>query len=150
MGECFILRDRTARAVKAGAERKERVLAAGAELERGDGAALAAQLEQKLAAIALAEPAIAEPAKPRRSAVAVNKDGSRFCWTLETAEAEYVSKGPKAESARKCAVPGKDLHNNTIRILERSLQAAGTDGYADTESGTSSRCAVRVPKGYRD
>ena len=52
--------------------------------------------------------------------------------------------------ACSCAVPGKDLHNNTIRILERSLQAAGTDGYADTESGTSSRCAVRVPKGYRD
>ena len=49
-----------------------------------------------------------------------------------------------------CAVPGKDSHNNTILTLERSLQAAGTDGYADKESGTSSRCAVRVPKGYRD
>ena len=61
MGACFSLRDRTARAGKAGAERKERDLAAGAELERGDGAALAAQLERKLAAIALAEPAIAEP-----------------------------------------------------------------------------------------
>ena len=54
-----------------------------------------------------------------------------------------------ASPHQACAVPGKDLHNNTIRILERSLQAAGTDGYADTESGTSSRCAVRVPKGDR-
>ena len=45
-----------------------------------------------------------------------------------------------------CAVPGKGSHNNTIRTLERSLQAAGTDGYADTESGTSHECAVRVPK----
>ena len=52
-------------------------------------------------------------------------------------------------AASMCAVPGKDLHNNTIRILERSLQAAGTDGYADTESGTSSRCAVRVSKGLQ-
>ena len=84
MGACFSLLDRNARAVKAGAERKESVLAAGAELERGDGAALAAQLERKLAAIALAEPAIAEPAKPRRSAV--NKRGSPVRWTLETAE----------------------------------------------------------------
>ena len=41
-------------------------------------------------------------------------------------------------------------HNNTIRTLERSLLAADTDGYADTESGTSHECAVRVPKGYRD
>ena len=49
-----------------------------------------------------------------------------------------------------CAVPGKDSHNNTIRTLERSLLAADTDGYADTESGTSHECAVRVPKGYRD
>ena len=45
-----------------------------------------------------------------------------------------------------CAVPGKGSHNNTIRTLERPLQAAGTDGYADTESGTSHECAVRVPK----
>ena len=49
-----------------------------------------------------------------------------------------------------CAVPGKDSPNNTIRTLERSLQAAGTDGYADTESGTSLECEVRVPKGVRD
>ena len=51
-----------------------------------------------------------------------------------------------------CAVPGtmvRTSHNNTIRTVERSLLAADTDGYADTESGTSSRCAVRVPKGYR-
>jgi len=48
-----------------------------------------------------------------------------------------------------CAVPGKDSHNNTIRTLERSLLAADTDGYADTESGTSHECAVRVPKGLQ-
>ena len=41
-------------------------------------------------------------------------------------------------------------NNNTIRTLELSLQAAGTDGYADTESGTSSRCAVRVSKGVTE
>ena len=35
-------------------------------------------------------------------------------------------------------------HNNTIRTLERSLLAAGTDGYADTKSGTTRECAVRV------
>ena len=34
----------------------------------------------------------------------------------------------RSELARwLCAVPGKDLHNNTIRVLELSLQAAGTD-----------------------
>ena len=49
----------------------------------------------------------------------------------------------------QCAVPGKDSHNNTIRTLERSLLAADTDGYADTESGTSHECAVRVPKGLQ-
>ena len=48
-----------------------------------------------------------------------------------------------------CAVPGKGSHNNTIRTLERSLLAADTDGYADTESGTSHECAVRVPKGLQ-
>ena len=48
-----------------------------------------------------------------------------------------------------CAVPGKGSHNNTVRTLERSLLAAGTDGYADTESGTSHECAVRVPKGLQ-
>ena len=47
-------------------------------------------------------------------------------------------------------VPGKDSHNNTILTLERSLQAAGTDGYADEKSGTSPECVVRVPKGVRD
>ena len=31
-------------------------------------------------------------------------------------------------AAQGCAVPGKDSHNNTIRALELSLQAAGTDG----------------------
>ena len=50
---------------------------------------------------------------------------------------------------RWCAVPGKGSHNNTIRTLERSLLAADTDGYADTESGTSHECAVRVPKGLQ-
>ena len=54
------------------------------------------------------------------------------------------------ELPEACAVPGKGSHNNTIRALERSLLAADTDGYADTESGTSHECAVRVPKGYRD
>ena len=49
----------------------------------------------------------------------------------------------------QCAVPGKGSHNNTIRTLERSLLAADTDGYADTESGTSHECAVRVPKGLQ-
>ena len=44
----------------------------------------------------------------------------------------------------------RNSHNNTFRTLERSLQAAGTDGYADTESGTSSRCAVRVSKGVTE
>ena len=44
----------------------------------------------------------------------------------------------------------RSSHNNTFRTLERSLLAAGTDGYADTESGTSRECAVRVPKGFRD
>ena len=48
MGGCFSIRDRTAAAAKAGAERKEHVLAAAALLER-DAAALAAQLEQQLA-----------------------------------------------------------------------------------------------------
>ena len=48
MGGCFSIRDRTAAAAKAGAERKERDLAAAALLER-DAAALAAQLEQQLA-----------------------------------------------------------------------------------------------------
>ena len=43
-----------------------------------------------------------------------------------------------------CAVPGKGSHNNTIRTLERSLLAADTDGYADTERGTPRECAVRV------
>ena len=49
-----------------------------------------------------------------------------------------------------CAVPGKGSHNNTVRTLERSLLAAGTDGYADTESGTPLECAVRGLKGFRD
>ena len=54
-----------------------------------------------------------------------------------------------ATGRRICAVPGKGSHNNTIRTLERSLLAADTDGYADTESGTSHECAVRVPKGLQ-
>ena len=33
-------------------------------------------------------------------------------------------------------------NNNTIRTLELSLQAAGTGGQADTESGTSQECAA--------
>ena len=91
MGACFSIRDRTAAAGKAGAERKESVRAAGAELERGDGAALAASLEAKLAAMAIVEPEDGvEPATPRRSAV--NEGGSPFRWSLllllETAEAE--------------------------------------------------------------
>ena len=43
------------------------------------------------------------------------------------------------------------IHTTTLSVtLERSLLAADTDGYADTESGTSRECAVRVPKGFRD
>ena len=63
--------------------------------------------------------------------------------TKKQAEAEEEEE----ERERKgCAVPGKDSHNNTIRTLEQSLLATDTDGHADTESGTSRECAVRVPK----
>ena len=42
-------------------------------------------------------------------------------------------------------------HNNTIRTVERSLLAADTDGYADTESGTVRDCAGKSSgKVYRD
>ena len=42
-------------------------------------------------------------------------------------------------------------NNNTFRTLERSLLAADTDGYANTESGTTRECAVRgLVKAYRD
>ena len=70
-------------------------------------------------------------------------DGSEFTVHVDVAAC-------RISDLKSCAVPGKDSHNNTIRTLERSLLAADTDGYADTESGTSHECAVRVPKGYRD
>ena len=66
--------------------------------------------------------------------------------TASTVLADYVT-SPAASDP--CAVPGKGSHNNTIRTLERSLLAADTDGYADTESGTSHECAVRVLKGLQ-
>ena len=59
-----------------------------------------------------------------------------------------LSLGPSLVATRWmqcwCAVPGKGSHNNTFRTLERSLLAAGTDGYADTEGGTTLECTVRV------
>ena len=54
------------------------------------------------------------------------------------------SDGVEVSPCEVCAVPGKGSHNNTFRTLERSLLAAGTDGYADTEGGTSLECTVRV------
>ena len=71
-------------------------------------------------------------------------------------EAERKSKRTAATMNRLTEQHGsvpfrvRSSHNNTFRALERSLLAAGTDGYADTESGTSRECAVRVPKGFRD
>ena len=72
--------------------------------------------------------------------------------TLEPKDrCSVASRGPTTALTEmcRCAVPGKGSHNNTIRTLERSLLAADTDGYADTESGTSHECAVRVPKGLQ-
>ena len=84
MGGCFSIRGRTAAAAKAGAERKECVLAAGAELERRDGAALAAELEAKLA----------ETVEDGDKTIDA---GPSKKWTIHSAAAELHANGPKQE-----------------------------------------------------
>ena len=81
--------------------------------------------------------------------------GGRICWDLASLSIFFDLREATFSTFpfwSRASVPFRvrNSHNNTLRTLERSLQAAGTDGYADTESGTSHECAVRVPKGFRD
>ena len=54
---------------------------------------------------------------------------SFWTWSLaaDVLQLEVLSQVLPGCDTTNCAVPGKDLHNNTIRTLELSLQAAGTD-----------------------
>ena len=53
---------------------------------------------------------------------------SRTSVTLDMGELEIDDPYGSGCDDGTCAVPGKGSHNNTIRTLELSLQAAGTDG----------------------